>query len=163
MEDRRVTEHQRSTRYIMKHLIMQFNHNQPNKVFLLDDNKRPLNPITPRQARNLLDKGKAAVFRTYPFTLILHRVVENPTIFPLILKIDPGSRFTGLALLSGKQVLWVAQIEHRGQTIKDSMIKRSQIRRGRRSRKTRYRAPRFDNRKRSNGWLAPSLLHRVNY
>ena len=45
--------------------------NQPSQVFLIDDNKQPLNPITPKQARNLLDKGKAAVFRQFPFTLIL--------------------------------------------------------------------------------------------
>ncbi|MEO0933906.1 MAG: RNA-guided endonuclease IscB, partial [Cyanobacteria bacterium J06641_2] len=135
--------------------------NQPNKVFLIDDNKQPLNPITAKQARNLLDKGKAAVFRMLPFTLILHREVDNPTIYPLTLKIDPGSKTTGLALLSGDLVIWVAQIEHRGQKIKDALEHRSQMRRGRRSRKTRYRAPRFDNRKRMIGWLAPSLMHRV--
>jgi len=135
--------------------------NNPNKVFLVDTNKQPLNPISPGQARKLLEKGRAAVFRTYAFTLILKPAIKNPTIFPLTLKIDPGSQNTGLALLSGNTVIWVAQIEHRGQKIKDSLEKRSQMRRSRRSRKTRYRAPRFDNRKRPEGWLPPSLMHRV--
>ena len=135
--------------------------NQPNKVFLLDTEKQPLNPINPRQARKLLEKRKAAVFRRYPFTLILKRSVQDPKIYPLTLKIDPGSKKTGLAILSGDVVVWVAQIEHRGQQIKDSLLSRAQSRRSRRNRKTRYRAPRFNNRKRQAGWLAPSLMHRV--
>jgi 5-methylcytosine-specific restriction endonuclease McrA len=143
----------------IEHLVMQ--PNRPNKVFLIDANRNPLNPITPRQSRKLLEKGKAAVIRRYPFTLILKREIENPKIFPLRLKIDPGSKVTGLALLSGDLVLWVAQIEHRGQTIKDSLETRVSSRRSRRSRKTRYRAPRFENRKRKEGWIPPSLMHRV--
>lgn len=135
--------------------------NQPNKVFLLDTKRQLLNPVTSRQARKLLEKGKAAVLRRYPFTLILKKVVENPTIYPLTLKIDPGSKVTGLAILSGDAVLWVAQIEHRGQQIKDSLESRSQSRGSRRNRKTRYRKPRFNNRKRPEGWLPPSLMHRV--
>ncbi len=99
--------------------------------------------------------------RRYPFTLILKREIENPQIFPLTLKIDPGSKQTGLALLSGDVVIWVAQIEHRGQLIKDDMESRSKSRRSRRNRKTRYRAPRFNNRRRKEGWLPPSLQHRV--
>ena len=39
-----------------------------NFVFLIDANKTLMNPIHPAQARELLDKGKAAVFRLYPFT-----------------------------------------------------------------------------------------------
>jgi RRXRR protein len=49
-----------------------------NYVFLIDSQKTPLNPVHPAQASKLLDSGKAAVFRRYPFTLILKRVVENP-------------------------------------------------------------------------------------
>lgn len=135
--------------------------NKPSQVFLVDTNKKPLNPITPRQARKLLEKGKAAVFRRYPFTLILKREIENPEIFPLTLKIDPGSKTAGIALLSEDVVIWVAQIEHRGHAINEVLTSRAQSRRSRRSRKTRYRAPRFDNRKRKEGWLPPSLMHRV--
>lgn len=134
---------------------------QPNKVFLVDTNRKPLNPITPRQARKLLEKGKAAVLRRYPFTLILKREIENPEIFPLTLKIDPGSKTTGIALLSDDVVILVAQIEHRGSAISESLTSRAQSRRSRRNRKTRYRAPRFDNRKRKEGWLPPSLMHRI--
>ena len=72
-----------------------------NYVFLIDTNKQPLNPVTPKQARRLLEKGKAAVCRMYPFTLILKTAIDNPVIRQLTLKLDPGSKFTGIALLDG--------------------------------------------------------------
>jgi 5-methylcytosine-specific restriction endonuclease McrA len=132
-----------------------------NYVFVIDQNKQPLNPVQPARARELLKKGKAAVFRLYPFTLILKYAVDKPTPKPLTLKLDPGSRVTGIALLDGDRVIWVAELEHRGQRIKNAMEARRSIRRNRRNRKTRYRQPRFNNRTRAEGWLPPSLMHRV--
>ncbi len=133
-----------------------------NYIFLIDKNKTPLNPIHPAQARKLLDSRKAAVFRRYPFTLILKRVVENPNLYPLELKIDPGSKFTGIALVTDRgNVIWAMELQHRGQQIKDALEHRRAVRRGRRNRNTRYRIARFLNRKRPNGWLAPSLKHRI--
>ena len=132
-----------------------------NYVFLIDTNKQPLNPVTPKQARRLLEKGKAAVHRTYPFTLILKYAINNPSIRPLTLKLDPGSKITGIALLDGENLFWCAELEHRGYQIKDALISRRQLRSSRRNRKTRYRKPRFKNRKRSDNWLPPSLEHRI--
>ncbi|MEG3863231.1 RNA-guided endonuclease IscB, partial [Microcoleus sp. herbarium12] len=80
---------------------------------------------------------------------------------PLTLKIDPGSKTTGLALIFGSSLIWVAELNHRGQAIKASLESRRSLRRGRRSRHTRYRPARFLNRTRPKGWLAPSLQHRV--
>ncbi|MCJ8282817.1 MAG: RNA-guided endonuclease IscB [Rivularia sp. ALOHA_DT_140] len=134
---------------------------QQNYVFLIDTNKQPLNLVTPKQARRLLEKGKAAVYRIYPFTLILKTAIDNPIIRPLTLKIDPGSKFTGIALLDGENVIWCAELEYRGYQIKDALLSRRQLRSSRRNRKTRYRKPRFDNRKRSVTWLPPSLEHRI--
>jgi hypothetical protein len=57
-----------------------------NFVFLIDANKTPLNPIHPSHASKLLDSGKAAVFRRYPFVLIMNRVVENIVTYPINLK-----------------------------------------------------------------------------
>jgi 5-methylcytosine-specific restriction endonuclease McrA len=54
------------------------------------------------------------------------------------------------------------ELHHRGQEIRDSLLARRQLRRGRRSRKTRYRPARFDNRLRPEGWLPPSIQHRVD-
>jgi 5-methylcytosine-specific restriction endonuclease McrA len=132
-----------------------------NYVFVIDQNKQPLNPITPKRARELLTKQKATVFRMYPFCIILKYPVENPTPKPLTIKLDPGSKFTGLAILDDNKVIWAAELEHRGWQIKDSLQSRRSLRASRRSRKTRYRPARFDNRKRPKGWLAPSLMHRV--
>ncbi|KAI9130149.1 RNA-guided endonuclease IscB [Acaryochloris sp. CCMEE 5410] len=131
-----------------------------NYVFVIDTNHRQLNPCTPGVARSLLNATKAAVYRRYPFTIILKKEVTGP-VEPCQLKIDPGSRATGLAILQGNRVLWGAELTHRGQSIKNSLDSRRSLRRGRRGRKTRYRQPRFLNRTRPKGWLAPSLMHRV--
>jgi 5-methylcytosine-specific restriction endonuclease McrA len=133
-----------------------------NFVFLIDANKNPMNPIHPAHARKLMESGKAAIFRRYPFTLILNRVVENIVTYPLKLKIDPGSRWTGFALVTDRdEVIWGMELEHRGQAIKDALETRRAVRRFRRSRHARYRQARFLNRRRAEGWLAPSLKHRV--
>ncbi|MEG4506789.1 RNA-guided endonuclease IscB [Microcoleus sp. F6_B4] len=131
-----------------------------NLVFVLDTKKRPLNPIRPGLARKLLTNGKAAVFKRYPFTLLLKVEVTVPQ-KPITLKIDPGSRTTGIALIQGENVIFGAELTHRGQAIKASLESRRSLRRGRRNRHTRYRRARFLNRTRPKGWLAPSLQHRV--
>ena len=61
----------------------------------------------------------------------------------------------------GREVLWAANLHHRGQAIRSALADRRSFRRGRRARHTRYRAPRFLNRTRSKGWLPPSLRSRV--
>ncbi|AFY91156.1 RNA-guided endonuclease IscB [Chroococcidiopsis thermalis] len=132
-----------------------------NYVFVIDQNKQPLNLIPPARARELLTKQKAAVFRMYPFTIILKHAVANPLPKPLTIKIDPGSKVTGIAIFDGENVIWVAELEHRGGQIKNALLSRRSLRRSRRNRKTRYRPARFDNRKRKEGWLPPSLMHRV--
>jgi 5-methylcytosine-specific restriction endonuclease McrA len=133
-----------------------------NFVFLIDANKMPMNPIHPAHARELMEKGKAAVFRRFPFTLIMKRVVDKIVTYPLSLRIDPGSKFTGISLVNNRdEVIWGMELEHRGLAIRDALETRSAIRRGRRTRHTRYRPARFLNRARPAGWLAPSLMHRV--
>ena len=133
-----------------------------SKVFVMDTEKRPLNPISPAKARILLTQKKAAVFRHQPFTIILKYAVKS-SVEDLRLKIDPGSKFTGIALVNDGtgEVVWGADIQHRGMVIKNALESRRSLRRGRRGRKTRYRQPRFLNRTRAKGWLAPSLMSRV--
>ncbi|HBE19000.1 MAG TPA: hypothetical protein DEG17_15180 [Cyanobacteria bacterium UBA11149] len=41
------------------------------RVFVLDKNLKPLNLIHPARARELLQKGRAKVYRSYPFTIVL--------------------------------------------------------------------------------------------
>nr|WP_051017278.1 RNA-guided endonuclease IscB [Dactylococcopsis salina] len=133
-----------------------------NFVFVLDKNKQPLDPTHPAKARKLLKAGRAKVFRRYPFTIIMQDLeVQNCVTHNHQLKIDPGSKTTGLAILQDNKVLWGAELTHRGSQIRDALTSRRQLRRTRRSRKTRYRKPRFNNRKRPEGWLPPSLQSRV--
>ncbi|MEQ9550976.1 MAG: RRXRR domain-containing protein, partial [Coleofasciculus sp. G3-WIS-01] len=67
------------------------------------------------------------------FTLIMNRVVENIVTYPLTLKIDPGSKTTGISLVNNRdEVIWGMELEHRGQQIKDSVLNRKAVRRGRR-------------------------------
>jgi 5-methylcytosine-specific restriction endonuclease McrA len=135
-------------------------------VFVIDTEKRPLSACHRARARRLLTEGKAAVWRRYPFTSILKRAVADANPEPLRVKIDPGSRTTGLALLSDTtgQMQWAAELVHWGQQVKERLDQRRACRRGRRQRQrhTRYRPPRFDNRRHPSGWLPPSLESRVS-
>jgi 5-methylcytosine-specific restriction endonuclease McrA len=135
-------------------------------VLVLDANKQPLMPCHPARAKELLRKGKAVVYRRYPFTIMLKQVVECQPL-PVQVKIDPGSRVTGIVLVvkppqKRRKVGWGMELHHRGQAIRDALLKRRQQRRSRRGRKTRYHAPRFNNRRRAEGWLPPSLQSRVD-
>lgn len=131
-----------------------------NYVLVIDTNKKPLSPCRPITARKLLQAKKAAVFRLFPFTIILKKAVDE-TPEPITIKLDPGSKTTGIALVQGDKVILGAELTHRGQTIKASLDSRRAIRRSRRNRHTRYRYARFLNRKKPEEWLAPSLQHRV--
>lgn len=132
-----------------------------NFVFVLDTQKQPLEPCSPGMARSLLKADKAAFFKQYPFTIILKKAVDKKEVKQCQLKLDPGSKITGIAILQEHKLIWAAELTHRGQQIKDDLESRRSLRRGRRGRKTRYRKPRFVNRTRDQGWLAPSLEHRV--
>lgn len=134
-----------------------------SNVFVVDTHERPLDPVHPGRARLLLKQGKASVWRRFPFTLILKAEVKEPVVQPLRLKLDPGSKTTGIAIVNDMsgEVIFAAELSHRGQKIKKSLDDRRAVRRGRRARKTRYRKPRFQNRRRKQGWLAPSLESRI--
>lgn len=133
-------------------------------VFVLDKHNKPLNPCHPAKARILLRDGKASVVKMYPFTIKLkYEVGETKVKNTYRIKIDYGSRHTGIAILKNdKEVIFLGQINHRT-NIKKSMDERRDHRRFRRS-KLRYRKPRFLNRasSRKKGKLPPSLQSRVD-
>ncbi len=105
-----------------------------SKVFVVDANKQPLTPVHPGRARVLLTQRKAAVFRRYPFTIILKRAPLSPEVHPLRLKIDPGSKTTGIALVkvTTGEVVFAAELVHRADAIKKALDQRRAVRRGRR-------------------------------
>ncbi|HBP78025.1 MAG TPA: HNH endonuclease, partial [Halomonas sp.] len=135
-------------------------------VFVLDKKKQPLMPCSEKRARLLLARGRAVVHKRYPFTIRLKNRVGGEA-QPLRLGIDPGSKTTGLALMREtegelRHVLCLFELIHRGYQIKKALQQRAAFRRRRRSANLRYRAPRFNNRIKPKGWLAPSLQHRVD-
>ena len=134
-----------------------------SKVFVIDTDKRPLDPIHSAQARQFLKNKKAAIFRQFPFTIILKESRPDSPVSPLRLKLDPGAKTTGMALVNDStgEVVFAAELKHRGFAIRDALTSRRQLRRSRRARKTRYRQPRFLNRTRLGGWLAASLQSRI--
>jgi 5-methylcytosine-specific restriction endonuclease McrA len=113
----------------------------------------------------LLGKGQAAVFKRYPFTIILKTDKGDTRVADYRVKIDPGSKTTGIAILddTSGQVVFAAELEHRGEKIKAALSEKRAIRRRRRNRKTRYRKPRWKNRRnKKKGWLPPSLQSRIS-
>lgn len=133
-------------------------------------------PCSEKRARLLLARDRARVHRVVPFVIRLRDRNANCSEFqPLRLKLDPGSKTTALALgrdivtpskesgelIRGAAVLNLFALVHRDRQISEALTARRAMRCRRRS-KLRYRAPRFSNRTRSTGWLAPSLQHRVN-
>ena len=134
-------------------------------MFVLDNHKQPLMPCVPARARQLLKKGKASVYRRHPFTIILNERVGGNT-QSTELKYDPGSKITGISLVvhgkTSSRVVWAGELQHRSRSIVEKLLSRRAIRRSRRSRKTRYRQPRFLNRTRKDKWLPPSIQSRVD-
>jgi len=140
-------------------------------VFVLDKKKRPLMPCTEKRARLLLKRGRAVIHRLHPFTIRLKdRLLEESALQPVGLKFDPGSKVTGVAVVRREKTvdgpwdhaLHLAEIAHRGDAVRERMQKRAAYRRRRRSANLRYRAPRFNNRRRAGGCLPPSLRSRVD-
>jgi hypothetical protein len=85
-------------------------------VFVLSADKKPLDMCSEARARKLLDSGKAAVFRTYPFIIIMKDVWRHSVnVRPYRLKIDPGSKITGMAILDDRgKVVFALHLHLRG-------------------------------------------------
>jgi 5-methylcytosine-specific restriction endonuclease McrA len=136
-------------------------------VFVLDVHGVPLQPTTPARARKLLKGGRAVVARHTPFVIRLKdRTASASGIDGVELGIDPGSRHTGMAVFTAvageRRGRYAVQLDHRGAAIRKKLEQRAAYRRRRRTANLRYRAPRFLNRTRPEGWLPPSLQHRVD-
>ncbi len=121
-------------------------------VFVLDQRKQPLMPCSERRARLLLHRKRAVVHRMVPLTIRLKdRRREDSQVQGVALKLDPGSRTTGIALVRVEQTqqgevhnaLHLAELTHRGEQVHRALMQRAGYRRRRRSANLRYRPPRF--------------------
>ena len=118
-------------------------------VYVLDKNGQPLMP-TQRfgKVRRLLRDKKAKIVKRCPFTIRLLYEPETKIVQDIVLGVDTGSKYVGVACVGNDKVLYQAQVELRDD-IKKKMDSRRMCRRSRRNRKTRYRKCRFLNRRNS--------------
>ena len=130
-------------------------------VYVISKNGQPLMPTENHaKVRILLKTKKAKVTKRCPFTIQLAYDSTNYT-QEVTLGVDAGSKHIGLSAATKDKVLFESDVELRND-ITDLLSTRRQNRRTRRNRKTRYRKPRFNNRRRKDGWLAPSVQNKVN-
>ena len=130
-------------------------------VYVLNQNGQPLMPTENHaKVRVLLKQGKARVVKKCPFTIQLLYSSTNYT-QRITLGVDSGSRHIGISATTKDKVLYEADVELRNDIV-DLLSTRRELRRSRRNRKLRYRKPRFNNRRRKNGWLAPSVMQKID-
>ena len=132
-------------------------------VYVLNKNGQPLMP-TGRygKVKHLLRSGNAVVVNRCPFTIQLTYECTNYT-QELTLGIDAGSKKIGTSVTTKEKEYYASEVELRNDITKNLSVRR-QNRRTRRNRKTRYRAPRFDNRvhAKKEGWVAPSIENKID-
>ena len=129
-------------------------------VYVISKNGQPLMPTENHtKVRVLLKSKKAKVIKTCPFTIQLTYDSTNYA-QDITLGVDSGSKHIGLSATTKSKVLFESDVELRNDIV-NLLSTRRQNRRTRRNRKTRYRKPRFDNRRRKEDWLAPSIQNKV--
>lgn len=131
-------------------------------VYVINKRGTPLMPCSPRTARLLLKADKARVIRRTPFTIRLNYGSSGYK-QAISLGIDAGSKTIGVSAITDKRELYAAEVMLRTDVSK-LLATRRELRRARRNRTTRYRAPRFDNRvkSKSKSWLAPSIEQKID-
>lgn len=129
------------------------------KVFVVSQEGKPLMPTTPRRARIFLRAKRARMVLRSPFTIQLRFETTSYT-QPVTVGVDTGSKTVGIATTANQETLLQAEVQLRT-NISEKLTQRRTYRRARRSRKTRYRAPCFANRRRPVGWLPPSVSSKL--
>ena len=130
-------------------------------VYVLSKTGQPLMPTENHaKVRVLLKQQKAKVVKRCPFTIQLLYGSADYT-QPVSLGIDAGNKHIGVSATTESKVLYEADVTLRNDIV-DLLSTRREARRARRNRKTRYRKPRFNNRTRKDGWLAPSVQQKVD-
>ena len=129
---------------------------------VLDQNGKPLMPTTRLgKVYRLLKTKKAHIVSYEPFTIQLDYEPDTHVIQPMTLGIDSGAIHSGYSVANEHREYYSAEVVARND-ISNRLSDRRMYRRTRRSRKTRYRKPRFNNRKnKKKGWLPPSLEQKV--
>lgn len=130
------------------------------RVFVKNMRGQPLMPCKPQKARKLLKAKQAKIINYKPFTIQL-TIATGETKQNIDIGVDTGSSHIGICIRSEDKILTKGEITLRND-VKSLLDIRRALRRNRRSRKTRYRQPRFLNRKKPGGWLPPSIQSKIN-
>ena len=130
------------------------------RVYVINQRREPLMPTTPSKARKLLKEQKAKVLKRTPFTIQL-TYATGETKQSIALGIDAGSKTIGLSATTEEEELFAGEVMLRNDIV-DLLSTRRSLRRTRRNRKTRYRKPRFLNRRRPEGWVALSVQNKID-
>ena len=130
-----------------------------NIVYVLNMRGEPLMPTYQQKANKLLKQEKAKVVSRKPFTIQLKYATGENT-QPVTLAVDSGYKHVGISAISDKKELFSAEIQLRTD-IPKKLQTRATYRREKRNRLW-YRPPRFDNRGHSNGYLVPSIQHKLD-
>src|SRR5881392_4289222 len=127
-------------------------------AYVVSKEGKPLDPTKRAgKIRRLLKSGQAKVLLRKPFTIQLLIDTTSYT-KQYTLGVDAGYQHVGLSVVGEKDEVFSAGLELLvGQVERNE--ERKSYRRTRRGH-LRYRAPRFDNRKREEEWLAPSIQHK---
>ena len=130
-------------------------------VYVISKDGQPLMPTARHgKVRHLLNTGLAKIVKRCPFTIqLLYESAQY--VQDITLGVDAGSRVVGLSATSEKKEFYAGEVELRNDIV-DLLSTRRELRKSRRNRKTRYRKPRFDNRKREDQWLAPSIRQKAD-
>ncbi|MFJ5715145.1 RNA-guided endonuclease IscB [Neobacillus sp. NPDC093127] len=128
-------------------------------AYVISKEGKPLDPTKRAgKVRRLLKDGQAKVCKRKPFTIQL--LIDSTSYTKIYtLGVDTGFQHVGLSVVSPTEEVFSAQLDLLAGQVERNEERKS-YRRTRRGR-LRYRAPRFDNRKRKDGWLAPSIQHKM--
>ena len=130
-------------------------------IYVISKDGQPLMPTKCHgKVKHMLRDGRAKVVQRTPFTI---RLTYESTTYtqPIALGIDAGSKTVGISATTDDEELYSAELTLRNDIV-DLLSTRRQFRSARRNRKTRYRQPRFNNRRKPKGWVAPSIQHKID-
>jgi hypothetical protein len=136
------------------------------RVPVVDKNHQSLMPTTAARARKWIEKGKAKKCWSDCGQFYVQLLVEpsGQDTQDIVIGIDPGKLYSGIAVQSAKFTLYTAHLILPFQTVRDRMDVRRLMRRSRRGRRINrkvsfsqraHRQKRFSNRR--QGKLAPSI------
>jgi hypothetical protein len=133
------------------------------RVPVVSKDGKPLMPTKPAKARKMIESGIAKKCWSKTGVFYIKMLISvGEKVQDMALAIDPGSKYDGYAI-SGEKEVALSGMAVLPSKVSEKLTNRRQLRRARRYRKTRQREKRFNNRKRKEGWIAPSQLAKVQF